>query len=159
MSHSREASKLHTPVGRVRWEKKSRLSVLHIHYSFELLFPATGNSDWKSSATVPNRFSVTPQSRSPVFSPAPSLQTLWLNVQTYLNTQKLGSFCGLLCFPTTRYLYLNSDLNLWTVCSWFIAFINHAPPSSASCMEKMFNLYLQLLVWFLKIRELIKAYN
>ena len=101
-----------------------------IRWNFPL-FPATGNSYWKVICDVPNRFSVTPQSRSPFSA---SLQTFCLTADTYLNRQKYGLFCSLLGLTAMRYLYLN----LWTVCSWFIAFINHAPSSSASCMWKMF---------------------
>ena len=97
------------------------------------LFPATGNSYRKVICDVPNRFSVTLQSPSPFSA---SLQTFCtcLTADTYLNRQKYGLFCSLLGLTAMRYLYLN----LWTVCSWFIAFINHAPSSSASCMWKMF---------------------
>ena len=102
----------------------------YIRWNFPL-FPATGNSCWKVIHDVPNRFSVTLQSRSPFSA---SLQTVCLTVDTYLNRQKYGLFCSLLGLTAMRYLYLN----LWTVCSWFIAFIYHAPFSSASCMWKMF---------------------
>ena len=101
------------------------------------LFPATGSSYWKVIHDV--RFSVTLQSRSPFLA---SLQTFCLTAGTYLNRQKYGLFCSLLGLTAMRYLYLN----LWTVCSWFIAFMH-----AENVLSFLF------LVWFLKIRELIKA--
>ena len=116
------------------WGERKKADYLfcihYIRWNFPL-FPATGNSYWKVIHDVPNRFSVTLQSRSPFSA---SLQTFCLTAGTYLNRQKYGLFCSLLGLTAMRYLYLN----LWTVCSWFIAFIYHAPFSSASCMWKMF---------------------
>lgn len=111
------------------------------------LFPATGNSYWKVIRDVPNRFSVTPQSRSPFWA---SLQTFCLTTGTYLNRQKYGPLYSLLGLTAMRYLYLN----LWTVCSWFIAFIRAI---FIGLMDVENVLSFLLLVWFLKIRELIKA--
>ena len=122
------------------WGERKKADYLfcihYIHWNFPL-FPATGNSYWKVIHDV--RFSVTLQSRSPFSA---SLQTFCLTAGTYLNRQKYGLFCSLLGLTAMRYLYLN----LWTVCSWFIAFMH-----AENVLSFLF------LAWFLKIRELIKA--
>ena len=92
----------------------------YIRWNFPL-FAATSNSYWKVIHDVPNRFSVTLQSRSPFSA---SLQTFCLTAGTYLNRQKYGLFCSLLGLTAMRYLYLN--------CEQCVADL------LPSCMRKMF---------------------